>query len=132
MRHCTLEMVTSGGKRVIGFVSITQHALDFTDQQELRKTTPRVLSRPGFYRSHKKIPTNLEMFFIGYYIDSTVPIGPVHVISHFSDWVTMSLITTVLGLGREDPRTSLLRPSKGVVASSTFLDELLLYSAVEF
>jgi hypothetical protein len=61
-----------------------------------------------------------------------VPIGPVHVISLLSEWVTRSLITTVLGLGREDLSTSLLQPSKGVVASSTLLDKLLLHSAVKF
>jgi hypothetical protein len=64
MCHCTLEMVTPGGKRVIGFVSIRQHALDLADQQEFWKTTSRVLLLPGFLRSHNKVPTNLEIFFL--------------------------------------------------------------------
>jgi hypothetical protein len=37
----------------------------------------------------------------------------------------------VLGLGREDPWTSLLRAGKGVVASLALLDTLLLHSAVK-
>jgi hypothetical protein len=77
MRHCTLKVNSQGGKRVLGFVSIRQHTLDLTDQQEFRKPTTCVLSRPGFLRSQNKVHINLEIFLIGYSIGSVVPIGPV-------------------------------------------------------
>ena len=43
----------------------------------------------------------------------------------------MPLIAMILGLGQKDTRTSLLRDSKGVVASPVLLDELLLHWAVK-
>jgi hypothetical protein len=103
-----------------------------SDQQEFRKPAICILSRPGSLRFQNEVATNLEVFVIGYSVGGTVPIGPVYAVSLLSHWVTRSLITTVLGLGREDVWTSLLRPSEGVVALPALLDELLLHSGVSF
>jgi hypothetical protein len=128
MRHCTLKVISPDGKRVFGFVSFKQHT-ELKRPARISETNYSSTLAPWILSLPKQ---SLEIFLIGYSIYSMVPIGPVHVISLLSGWVTRPLITTVLGLGREDFSNSLLRPSKGVVASPSLLDKLLLYSAVKF
>jgi hypothetical protein len=128
---------TKDGTQQVTTLYIAQPAVLYhTGLTPTRKNSEYILFVPSCtlteLDSETKLSTNFLIFLVGYTINSAVTISLVYVKSVVCHWVTKSLSSFILGLGREDPCTSSLLASTDVVASRALLYKLFLLKNLKF